>query len=532
MKKLLNFPFSPLLFTYGSVLIFYFRCHDDATIHGLTSTIILASLIVFSVWFILFLIIHDQQKSHILILIFSILFFSFQSFIGSLIRFASSIKSLELTGFLILNVGQWVIFTFFALLLFCFFLIIRRVERIQPVIPQYLNIFGILFFSIVLIRGSYSLENHSELRANFLEFWKSTTQIEQVRTENELANMPDIYYIILDGFGRSDTLFRLYELDNLNFINEMLSEGFYIADESYANYTQTRTSLASSLNMIYLDDVVNVIGDDTFDYYPAYLMIKDSIVENTFRALGYEMVAFPSDVSFTNFHDWDVFYQPKFVPDYYLRSFISSTALSVFLNSFNYKWHSEMIDFTIKKIPIVGTREGPQFVFAHIPSPHPPFIYNSDGTVKKGDSLYLPVDASHLKSNFSSNKAFIEYYEKGYRNKLIYLQNRILGLIKQIKSNSSDPYLIIIQGDHGPGMRFDHESLERSDLSERLGILNAYYFYDQNYESLYPTISPVNSFRLIFQQYYDFEKPLLEDNHYYSTYSNPFDLFLVDDLLR
>jgi len=63
-------------------------------------------------------------------------------------------------------------------------------------------------------------------------------------------------------------------------------------------------------------------------------------------------------------------------------------------------------------------------------------------------------------------------------------------------------------------------------------IPNAYYFYDQNYQDLYPTITPVNTFRLVLDQYFDQSLPLLENHHFYSTFTSPLELINVDDRLQ
>jgi hypothetical protein len=59
--------------------------------------------------------------------------------------------------------------------------------------------------------------------------------------------------------------------------------------------------------------------------------------------------------------------------------------------------------------------------------------------------------------------------------------------------------------------------------------LNAYYFPDQNYAALYPAISPVNSFRVIFNQYFGTDLELLEDRNYFAGWLAPYDYTDVTD---
>ena len=88
----------------------------------------------------------------------------------------------------------------------------------------------------------------------------------------------------------------------------------------------------------------------------------------------------------------------------------------------------------------------------------------------------------------------------------------------------------VIQADHGPGAFLHLGSLEKTLPVERFGILNAFYFPDQNYEMLYPSISPVNSFRVVLNQFFGGNYELLPDQHYYSKWNFPFDYVQVTEL--
>ncbi len=82
-----------------------------------------------------------------------------------------------------------------------------------------------------------------------------------------------------------------------------------------------------------------------------------------------------------------------------------------------------------------------------------------------------------------------------------------------------------------PGAHFSHDSLEEADVGERFPILNAYYFPGVDSSDLYPTISPVNSFRVVLNTYFGLELPLLEDRAFYCTMKRPFDLVEITDSL-
>ena len=74
--------------------------------------------------------------------------------------------------------------------------------------------------------------------------------------------LPDIYYIILDGYARSDVMKAFFDFDNSPFLDRLEKLGFFIARDSIANYCQTPLSLSASLNSVYLDDLVKGLGPD------------------------------------------------------------------------------------------------------------------------------------------------------------------------------------------------------------------------------------------------------------------------------
>ena len=88
--------------------------------------------------------------------------------------------------------------------------------------------------------------------------------------------------------------------------------------------------------------------------------------------------------------------------------------------------------------------------------------------------------------------------------------------------NSIESPVIILQADHGPGAYHDPFSLENTCLRERFSILNAYFLPGIAIERLNQNITPVNSFRIIFQYYFNEYLPELEDRSYYSTWTSPY----------
>src|SRR5271157_4289288 len=114
----------------------------------------------------------------------------------------------------------------------------------------------------------------------------------------------------------------------------------------------------------------------------------------------------------------------------------------------------------------------------------------------------------------------------------VYIIRRIEEVIDQILARSKVPRILILQADHGSGLRLNMQSKERTDLRERMGILNAYYFPNRDYRGLYQDITPVNSFRVVLNTLFGARFEILPDRSNYSTWSEPYQFMDVTEAVR
>jgi hypothetical protein len=160
--------------------------------------------------------------------------------------------------------------------------------------------------------------------------------------------------------------------------------------------------------------------------------------------------------------------------------------------------HRDRVLFTLDSLERMPSLAGPRFVFAHIVSPHEPFVFGSDGEW---------VDLQRVPEAERDE----DWYATSYGNQVTFLNSEMERILGTILAESSPAPIIILQADHGPS-RGNH----------RMDIFNAYYFPDGGDQALYPTITPVNSFRLMFNRYFGGTYPLLPDQSYFSIYDDPF----------
>ena len=114
--------------------------------------------------------------------------------------------------------------------------------------------------------------------------------------------------------------------------------------------------------------------------------------------------------------------------------------------------------------------------------------------------------------------------QQAYIEQLRYVNQRIEEAVDFIVAHSRRPPMIIIQGDHGSFFtlptKITPESLDHFAL-ERLPILNAYLVPEQMRRKLRPDITPVNSFRLLFNECFGEHFDILPEQSFVGWYYGP-----------
>ncbi len=336
-------------------------------------------------------------------------------------------------------------------------------------------------------------------------------------------NLPDIYYIITDGYGRSDVLSKLYSYDNSNFIDYLKSKGFFVADKSLSNYSQTTTSLPSSLNMTYIDEVAKQMGKSSANVIPLVNMIKSNQVSKLLKDIGYTTVAFSTGYWDTELKDCDIFLssdQTK-LTDFESLVLDMTPASKILSKIYTYHYDSrrETITFALNNLGKLPKTNKPKFVFAHIPAPHEPYVFDEYGNeIEPSVPILIPGKAD-FRSFEEKNRRYCNFAE--------WLNSRLILVLDNILKDSSNQPIIILQADHGSNSYLMQGDSSYIGLIEKHAILNAYYFPDRDYTNLYDSISPVNSFRVIFNQYFGAELEMLADKNQFSRFDTPYDLIDV-----
>jgi len=323
--------------------------------------------------------------------------------------------------------------------------------------------------------------------------------------DGHAADRRDIYYIILDRYPSQTTLMSTaYGFDNSPFLSQLERLGFYIAEDSRANYIQTALSVASSLNMDYLDAAeMKRVAPSPRDWKSVYDMLAGSLAApKVLEEQGYTYVQLPSWFAATAAgEEVDVRYRVRWLSEFG-HTLLNTTVVPKLLALAGIapdKSHIENALYQFSKLPALDDIPGPKFVFAHILLPHPPFVFDADGPV--------PVDERKPDDCCDPTGRFLA--------QLQYTNRRVLEVVNDLLAGPvANHPIILIQADEGPRpadpvQNWREASLEQ--VQQKFGILNAYYFPGVQDPGLYASISPVNSFRVLFNDYFGAELPLLDD---------------------
>ncbi len=316
---------------------------------------------------------------------------------------------------------------------------------------------------------------------------------------------PDIYFILADEYAGNKELKDLFQFDDSVFLDQLGKLNFHTIPESQSNYNYTPFSVASMLNMNYLDLKGKERAKPDLTY--SYEAIQDNKLLQFLRSHGYK---------FYNYSVFDFEGQPARTRETFLpvktRLITAQTFLSRFDKEIRFnlvsRWKSKknlkIVTYANKlnneniysltwklaeqKTPF------PKFVYAHLMMPHYPYYFDRNGKEQAFETL--------LEGNQSNKEAYIEYLQ--YSNK------KLIELVEHILRSSASPPIIVLAGDHG--FRHFKEQVE-----------SKYYFLNlvsvhlplKNYSSFSDSLTGVNLFRAILNDQFDQRLSFLKDSTSY-----------------
>jgi hypothetical protein len=310
----------------------------------------------------------------------------------------------------------------------------------------------------------------------------------------------------MDGYASSIALAQWYQYHN-DLDSFLLQRKFSIQAHSRSNYNFTPFSMASILNMSYLQGIAHPKQVTLNDYANCEAPIRNNEVIKTLSAAGYDIV---------NYSIFNLAGHPSAIEQDFLplntrliteRTMLAYTRRDIgwkLAKWYPFKWfmvndimntnHNNQRFIELVKTSAATKSTRPRFVYAHFYLPHNPYYYDKNGNLKDIATITRENKTFPI-------PAYLEY--------VTYANSRIREMITAIQQQNPSA-VIILMGDHG-NREFTNEVFPARFFQN----LNAVYYPDNDYKLLYDSISGVNQFRVVFNKLFKQNRPLLKDS---STY--------------
>ena len=406
-------------------------------------------------------------------------------------------------------------------------------------IPLFLSVFVILF--VKSIKSKSNFRNVSVIfnivaitllifpAVNVTSFYIeqfSSNQFTTQTSENEinigsmtmtdlvLNELPDVYYIILDGYPDAKTLERVYDFDNNEFLSYLNDKGFFVPADSHSNYDKTALSMTSSLNMAYLVDHAKYDSGESLNKdisLNVKHMLWNNEVMKLFAEKGYSTISFKSGyrtidlISVAQNSECEGGKGPLSSRFMVMLTETSMLRFSTITKLYESDKKNDILCI-FNSLPNVSEKYNePVFVFAHILVPHPPYLFDKDGGELSPETLDLG------NQRWDNTELFV--------GQLQFANGKLEKTIDSILKNSQDEgreSVIILQGDHGTQVGFDPNNITPEGVMNRMHILNAYHLpgIETPEEFIDKKITPVNTFRVISNIYLGQNYTLLDNRSY------------------
>ena len=359
-----------------------------------------------------------------------------------------------------------------------------------------LKIYFLILLIISLIISYYIFFEIVESKNSIMEFPNNFEMLLVEKTKEK--NLPDIYYIILDEYAGTESLKHNFDFDNSNFYDHLTKKGFFISSNSYSNYPYTLLSIPSSLNMQYLDFNNNMNEPKKLMSQIRYITDNNLVMKNLSENEYYIASFFAGKEAIGN----DDLIDEKICGEKY---FSSHNVAKIFPEERLKEKRNEILCTFKKMVEIKDKTTQPIFVYAHFALPHDPFVLNANGDLQ----IFEETD-----SNYEESK-------KAYIQQLKFANKMTMDVIDDILLDSNRKAIIIIQSDHGERTKIDWMNPTEEMVKQGLNNINAIYFPNRHEGLVDEEISNVNSFRIIFNEYFNAKFELLDDKYFWMESGKP-----------
>lgn len=482
------FLIAPLSIGLFPVLSFYVRNIQDVLPELVVEPILIVISLTLLSCLLLWLLVRNPAKVSVITGTGWLFFFFYVPLLNLVSVHVESVNDLD--TFLL---PAWV-----AIFVFISVRIWKSDKRYEPAL-MFLTILGLIGLSFQLA----GITRYSTQPTSF-NLSKYLINNEDKKLGDTKQEHPDIYYIMLDGYPRSDVLEEYFGFDNSGFDDSLIERKFFIAKNSHTNYSQTALAIPSILNMSYIKDLSEQKGIPLEELIELY---NNNKTLHFLKSGGYRWI------NNNNFYRAGVNHSANInlecgASNEFLKELIGVTVLRPLDLIRNHQRQDLRSDGFCVMENFSANVPGPQFTFSHLLSPHPPYVYGADGE-----------DVSEVNLSLSSADRWLA--KEPFVEQLKFINKRVVEEANEILNNSNNS-IIVIQSDHGT-LSSATEAHTLADtrkvvLKERHRNYLAIHLPDYcNKDLLHDSISGVNTFRIIFNACFGSNYEMLADKIYYNA---------------
>jgi hypothetical protein len=399
---------------------------------------------------------------------------------------------------------------------------------------QRIQAYKVLLFAIIFIfsiQGVRFVERFFQIHKE-LSYHNPAPNIPKPANSSTQTN-PDIYYLLFDRYTNADVLKNNFNYDNSDFVNFLASNGFVTRSGAYSNYPFTTPSVSSTMAMKYHDQFAQMFENDSNwrTLFPYRTILNDPPIAQILKqnCYTYNQVSswwdftrlrVKADNSYAKSFRLNIFGAHFYLSDLQ-RDILHKSILSPWLKKGISSGKTPIVKYdldrnprenfdaqlsSLKAISSRTSKSQPNFTFAHILAPHPPYVFDQNGS--------WPTYDNEANDNGVPEKT-------KYKNELTYINTRIKDLVSNIRATSPNA-IIFIQADEGPypaafrgemtaGHYYNPADLSLSEMKQKFGIMASYYMPGISQGEVGKINASVNVFPFILNHYLGYDLPMLPD---------------------
>lgn len=250
-----------------------------------------------------------------------------------------------------------------------------------------------------------------------------------------VAPGPNVYVVLLDGYPRADSLLEYFAFDNGPFLEALEDRGFEVAARSAGLYPSSIQVVPTMLQMRPLRDLLGEEWDQSdAQHRLLWHYLNASPVTAGYEAAGYTTYSIISPAPAMDMRNADVVMESPWFSSFewhlvdrgILRAVVPLRAMyrASILDAFRYLKES------------VGS--SPRFVFAHILSPHDPYVFTADGGPAERCGAECTNHAGPPNPTLADR----------FIGQLRFINTRVIEAVDHIIENDPDATVILLS-DHG-----------------------------------------------------------------------------------